>query len=51
MPSLSVFLARIFDVRLYVLAMQHKPTYFVTYNTDDFKNLGDMELKTPEAIL
>lgn len=43
--------ARIFDVRLYVLALQHRPSYFVTYNTDDFKNLGDMELKTPDAIL
>lgn len=43
--------ARIFDVRLYILAMQHKPSYFVTYNTGDFKDLGDLELKTPDAIL
>lgn len=43
--------ARIFDVRLYVLALQQRPTYFVTYNTEDFKNLGDLILKTPNEIV
>lgn len=28
--------AKIFDVRLYVQALQCRPTYFVTYNVDDF---------------
>ena len=43
--------ARVFDVRLYVLAQQHKPTYLVTYNIDDFKNLGDLIIKTPDEII
>ncbi len=43
--------ARIFDVRLYVQALQHRPTYFVTYNTGDFKNLGDLPIKTPDEIV
>lgn len=43
--------ARVFDVRLYVLAQQQKPTYFVTYNTDDFKDFGDLTLKTPDEII
>jgi predicted nucleic acid-binding protein len=43
--------ARIFDVRLYVMALQYKPDYFVTYNIDDFRNLGDLVLKTPEEII
>jgi hypothetical protein len=43
--------ARIFDVRLYVQALQHRPTYFVTYNTGDFKNLGDLPIKTPDKIV
>ncbi|HAM49694.1 MAG TPA: hypothetical protein DCP92_02985 [Nitrospiraceae bacterium] len=43
--------ARIFDVRLYVQALQNRPTYFVTYNTEDFKNLGDVPVKTPGEIV
>ncbi len=43
--------ARIFDVRLYVQALQHKPTYFVSYNIEDFKNLGELPLKTPDEII
>lgn len=43
--------ARIFDVRLYVQASQHRPTYFVTYNTGHFKNLGDLALRTPDEIV
>lgn len=43
--------ARIFDVRLYVQALQCEPVYFVTYNTSDFKNLGDLLLKTPDEII
>lgn len=42
--------ARIFDVRLYVQALQNRPTYFVTYNTGDFKNLGDLPVKTPDEL-
>ena len=43
--------ARIFDVRLYVQALQSKATYFVTYNIGDFKNLGDLPVKTPIEIV
>ncbi|RPI33838.1 MAG: PIN domain-containing protein [Nitrospiraceae bacterium] len=43
--------ARIFDVRLYVQALQSRPTCFVTYNTGDFKNLGDLPVKTPDEIV
>jgi hypothetical protein len=43
--------ARIFDVRLYVQALQYNPTYFVTYNTGDFKNLGDLPVKKPDEIV
>lgn len=43
--------ARIFDVRLYVQALQHRPTYFLTYNTGDFKNLGNLPIKTPDEIV
>ncbi|MFZ5998090.1 MAG: type II toxin-antitoxin system VapC family toxin [Nitrospirota bacterium] len=43
--------ARVFDVRLYVLAQQQGPTYFVTYNIEDFKNLGDLMIKTPDEIV
>lgn len=43
--------ARIFDVRLYVQALQNRPTYFVTYNAGDFKNLGDLPVKTPDEIV
>jgi predicted nucleic acid-binding protein len=42
---------RIFDVRLYAQALRYKPTYFVTYNINDFKNLGDLTLKTPDEII
>src|SRR3989338_7653997 len=43
--------ARIFDIRLYAQTLRYKPTYFVTYNTDDFKNLDDLTLKTPDEII
>ncbi|TAN40859.1 MAG: hypothetical protein EPN22_16755 [Nitrospirae bacterium] len=43
--------ARIFDIKLYALALQQKPTYFTTYNIADFKNLGDIPLKTPDEII
>jgi hypothetical protein len=43
--------ARVFDVRLYVVAQEQKPTYFVTYNAEDFKNLGDLAIKTPDEIV
>ncbi len=43
--------ARIFDIRLYAQALRYKPTYFVTYNIDDFKNLDDLTLKTPDEII
>jgi predicted nucleic acid-binding protein len=43
--------ARIFDVRLYVQAQQSRPTYFATYNIEDFKNLGELTLKTPDEIV
>jgi predicted nucleic acid-binding protein len=43
--------ARVFDVRLYVVAQEQKPTYFVTYNAEDFKNLGDLPIKTPDEIV
>jgi len=43
--------ARVFDVRLYVLAQEQKPAYFVTYNAEDFKNLGDLVIKTPDEIV
>jgi predicted nucleic acid-binding protein len=43
--------ARIFDVRLYVQALQSRPTYFATYNIDDFKNLGELTLKKPDEII
>ena len=43
--------ARVFDVRLYVLAQQHGPTYFATYNTEDFKSLGHLALRRPDEIL
>jgi predicted nucleic acid-binding protein len=43
--------ARIFDVRLYVQALQHRPTYFVTYNIKDFKGLGDLVIKSPDEIV
>jgi len=43
--------ARIFDVKLYVQALQFRPAYFVTYNIEDFKNLGDLVIKTPDEII
>ena len=43
--------ARIFDVRLYTVALEQKPTYFVTYNAEDFRNFGDLAIKTPDEIL
>lgn len=43
--------ARVFDVRLYLLASKSKADYFVTYNIDDFKNLGDLAVKTPDKII
>lgn len=43
--------ARIFDVKLYVQALQSRPAYFVTYNIEDFKNLGDLIIKTPDEII
>ena len=43
--------AKIFDVRLYVQALQHRPTYFVTYNIDDFIKLGDLTLKIPDELV
>lgn len=43
--------ARIFDVRLYAQALQSKPTCFITYDIEDFKNLGDLTLKTPDEII
>ncbi len=43
--------AKIFDVRLYVQALQHRPTYFVTYNAGDFKNLGNLPIKRPDEIV
>ncbi|RJQ15973.1 MAG: PIN domain-containing protein [Nitrospiraceae bacterium] len=43
--------ARIFDVRLYVQALQIRPTYFITYNTGDFRGLGDLPVKTPDEIV
>jgi len=43
--------ARIFDVRLYVQALQNSPTYFVTYNTKDFKGLGSLPVKMPSEIV
>ncbi|MBF0519091.1 MAG: PIN domain-containing protein [Nitrospirae bacterium] len=43
--------ARIFDVRLYVQALQNRPDYFITYNTGDFKSLGDIPVKTPDEIV
>jgi len=43
--------ARIFDIKLYALALRHKPTYFATYNTEDFKNLGNLTLKTPAEMI
>jgi hypothetical protein len=41
----------VFDVKLYVQALQHRPTYLVTYNTKDFKNLGNLPVKTPDEIV
>lgn len=43
--------AKIFDVRLYVQALQHRPTYFVTHNINDFINLGDLTLKKPDELM
>jgi predicted nucleic acid-binding protein len=43
--------SRIFDVRLYVQALKSKPNYFLTYNIGDFKNLGDLPVKTPDEIV
>ncbi len=43
--------ARVFDVRLYVLASQNRPTYFATYDVNDFKNLGSLTLKKPDEIM
>ncbi len=43
--------ARVFDVKLYVQALHNKPAYFVTYNTADFKNLGDLPVTTPDEIV
>jgi predicted nucleic acid-binding protein len=43
--------ARVFDVRLYVVAQEQKPTCFVTYDAEDFKNLGDLAIKTPDEIV
>jgi hypothetical protein len=43
--------ARIFDVRLYIQALQHRPSYFVTYNTGDFKGLGNVPVTTPDEIV
>ncbi|MBF0465378.1 MAG: PIN domain-containing protein [Nitrospirae bacterium] len=43
--------ARIFDVRLYVQALQTRPDYFLTYNKSDFENLGDIPVKTPDEIV
>lgn len=43
--------AKIFDVRLYTQALECKPTYFITYNIDDFINLGDLTLKTPDELI
>lgn len=43
--------AKIFDVRLYVMALRQKPSCFVTYNIEDFKNLGALSVKTPDEIV
>jgi predicted nucleic acid-binding protein len=43
--------ARIFDIKLYIQAVQSKSSYFVTYNIEDFKNLGGLIIKSPDEII
>lgn len=43
--------AKIFDARLYAQALLYSPTYFLTYDTEDFKHFGELTLKTPDDLV